>query len=194
MFSGAGLMNCKTQMATQLKVLNCPSDTSPRISSDTAQWGGIPVAVTSYKGVIGTSNMGGGWPDSPSGTVDNHNTALCTGLFFRNSYQVSITLVSITDGTSNTLMVGEDVSAENIHSAAYYANGDYASSRAPLNYFPKPSDPGNWPRVISFRSKHTGGANFCLVDGSVRFVADSIDRLRYQQLCTRAGGEAVSVP
>ena len=194
MFSGQGLMNCQTQMATQLRVLNCPSDISPRTSTNCAQWGGITVAVTSYKGVIGTSNMGGGWPDSPSGTVDNHYNTLPTGLFFRNSDQARITLVSITDGTSNTLMVGEDVSAENIHSAAFYANGDYASSHAPLNYFPKPSDPGNWPRVISFRSKHTGGANFCLADGSVRMVSDSINRLLYQQLCTRVGGEAVAVP
>jgi len=194
MFSGQGLMNCQSQMATQLRVLNCPSDNSPRTSTGQAQWGGITVAVTSYKGVIGTSNMGGGWPDSPSGGVDNHNTPLCTGLFFRNSDLVKITLVSIADGTSNTLMVGEDVSAENAHSAAFYSNGDYASSHAPLNFFPKPSDPGNWPRVISFRSKHTGGANFCLADGSVRFIPESINRLLYQQLCTRAGGEPVSVP
>ncbi len=194
MFSGGGLMNCQTQMATQLRVLNCPSDTSPRTSTNCAQWGGITVAVTSYKGVIGTSNMGGGWPDSPSGTIDNHYNTLPTGLFFRNSDLVKITLVAITDGTSNTLMVGEDVPAENIHSAAFYSNGDYASSHAPLNFFPKPSDPSNWPRVISFRSKHTGGANFCLADGSVRMISDSINRLLYQQLCTRAGGEAVAIP
>ena len=194
MFSGQGLMNCQTQMGTQLRVLNCPSDTSPRVSTGCAQWGGIPVAVTSYKGVIGTSNMGVGWPDSPSGLVDDHSNAQCTGLFFRNSDVLRITLVSIGDGTSNTFMVGEDVPAENIHSAAYFSNGDYTSSHAPLNFFPKPSDPGNWPRVMGFRSKHTGGANFCLADGSVRMVSDSINRLLYQQLCTRVGGEAVAVP
>ena len=194
MFSGQGLWLCQPQMATVLPVLTCPSDTSPRTSTQCAQWGGVNVAVTSYKGVIGTSNMGGGWPDAPFGMTDNHNTNLCTGLFFRNSYQVPIQLVKITDGTSNTLMVGEDVPEHNVHSAAFYANGDYASSHAPLNHFPQPPDPNNWPRVISFRSRHPQGANFCLADGSVRFIAQSIDRLLYQQICTRVGNEAVQVP
>ena len=195
MFSGAGLMNCQPQMATILPLLTCPSDgSSGKLYSDRAQWGGINVSVTNYRGVIGTTNMGGGWPDSPSGTTDGHNTTQNNGLFFRNSYQVKLRIASITDGTSNTLMVGEDVADQSIHSAAFYANGDYASSHAPLNYFPTPPDPSNWPRVMSFRSRHTGGANFALADGSVRFISEAIDRLQYQQLCTRAGGETVQVP
>lgn len=194
MFSGGGLMNCQPQMATQLAVLTCPSDSSPRHSTGQAQWSGIRVAVTSYKGVIGTSNMGGGWPDSPSGTADNHNNVNCNGLFFRNSYQVGIALSHITDGTSNTLMVGEDVPEHNIHSAAFYSNGDYASTHAPINFFPNPPDAANWPRVMSFRSRHSGGVNFCLADGSVRFVNETINRLQYQQLSTRAGGEAAQLP
>ena len=36
MLSGQGLMLCQTQMATQLRVLNCPSDTSPRTSTGCA--------------------------------------------------------------------------------------------------------------------------------------------------------------
>jgi len=194
MFSGAGLMNCRPQMATVLSVLACPSDPSQRTSTSMYQWTGITVGVTSYKGVIGTANMGGGWPDSPSGTYDGHNTTNNTGLFFRNSGLVKLTLLHITDGTSNTLMVGEDVPDANHHSAAFYSNGDYASCHAPLNYFPNPPDPDNWPRVISFRSKHTNGVNFCLADGSVRFISDSINRLQYQQLCTRAGGEVANMP
>jgi prepilin-type N-terminal cleavage/methylation domain-containing protein/prepilin-type processing-associated H-X9-DG protein len=194
MFAGAGLMNCRPLMSIQLPGLACPSDPSDRLSTNQYQWTGISVAVTSYKGVIGTSNMGGGWPDSPIGTVDGHNTANCTGLFFRNGYQLRLTLVGITDGTSKTLMVGEDVPSENNHSTAFYSNGDYASSHAPLNFFPRPPDPNNWPRVMSFRSRHTGGANFCLADGSVRFLTETINRLQYQQLCTRAGGEVVQLP
>lgn len=195
MFSGQGLMNCKNEMKTFLAVLRCPSDHSVlSLSTSEYQWGPEPTAVTNYKGVIGTSNMGGGWPDSPFGTTDNHNNKNCTGLFFRNSDQVKIRLNKITDGTSNTLAIGEDVHSQNHHGAAFYANGDYASSHAPLNFFPDPPDPSNWPRVMSFRSMHRGGVHFSTADGAVRFIAQDIDRLRYQQLCTRAGGEDVSIP
>ena len=44
----------------------------------------------------------------------------------------------VRDGTSKTLMVGKDVAEHNVHSAAFYSNGDYASCHAPLNYFPDP--------------------------------------------------------
>jgi prepilin-type N-terminal cleavage/methylation domain-containing protein/prepilin-type processing-associated H-X9-DG protein len=194
MFGGQGLMLNQPLMSAQPSVLACPSDPSPRLSTGQAQWGGISVTVTSYKGVIGTTNMGGGWPDSPSGTVDGHNTINNNGLFFRNSYAVPIKLTGISDGLSNTLMVGEDTPDQNIHSAAFYSNGDYASCHAPINFFPIPPDPGNWPRVMSFRSRHTGGVNFCLADGSVRFVSQSIDRAQYQRACTRAGGEVANLP
>lgn len=194
MSDGQGLRSSVSLLATQLSVLQCPSDPSPRTSTEQYQLTGLPVAVTSYKGVLGTSNMGGGWPDSPIGTADGHSTIQCNGLFFRNSYQLRMTLSSVSDGTSNTLMVGEDVSLQNNHSAAFYANGDYASCHAPLNYFPNPPMPNNWPRVMSFRSRHVRGAHFCLADGSVRFLSETIQWLHYQQLCTRAGGEPVQLP
>jgi len=42
-------------------------------------------------------------------------------------------------------------------------------------------------------SYHTGGANVCLVDGSVRFVRDSIDFVQWQGVGTRANGEVVTI-
>jgi len=192
--AGQGLRNCDAVMANQLSILICPSDTSNHIVTTQYQLTGISCFATNYKGVIGTSNMGSGWPDSPSGTADNHSNKNCNGLFFRNSYQVKIRLTDITDGTSNTLAVGEDVVDQNYHTAAYYANGDYASCHAPLNHFPNPPAPSSWPVVMSFRSRHTSGVNFCLADGSVRFIPQMTDRLQYQQLCTRAGGEVATMP
>jgi prepilin-type N-terminal cleavage/methylation domain-containing protein/prepilin-type processing-associated H-X9-DG protein len=42
------------------------------------------------------------------------------------------------------------------------------------------------------RSRHTGGVNLALCDGSLRFVADSIDLAVWRGLATRTGGEMVN--
>lgn len=59
---------------------------------------------------------------------------------------------------------------------------------------PKPPTPGTWANVISFRSLHPAGAQFCLADGSVHFIKQSIDYALYRQLSTKADGETVQVP
>jgi prepilin-type N-terminal cleavage/methylation domain-containing protein/prepilin-type processing-associated H-X9-DG protein len=41
----------------------------------------------------------------------------------------------------------------------------------------------------SARSRHSGGVNLALADGSVRFVANGIDPTTWRALATRAGGE-----
>src|SRR5690242_21356676 len=98
-----------------------------------------------------------GWPP-----LDCHDRNGCNGIFYRNNYQDRPRLASVTDGTSNTLMVGEDLPEQNWHSAAFYANGSYGNCHTPLNFFPRPAEPWEWSVVISFRSRHHGGANFCL--------------------------------
>ena len=39
------------------------------------------------------------------------------------------------------------------------------------------------------RSRHSGGVNLALCDGSVRFVRDGIELVTWRALATRAGGE-----
>jgi prepilin-type N-terminal cleavage/methylation domain-containing protein/prepilin-type processing-associated H-X9-DG protein len=46
-------------------------------------------------------------------------------------------------------------------------------------------------RVCAFGSQHGGGANFCLGDGSVRFVLDSLPLPTLQRLCARNDGQVV---
>ncbi|MCA9057847.1 MAG: DUF1559 domain-containing protein, partial [Planctomycetaceae bacterium] len=41
------------------------------------------------------------------------------------------------------------------------------------------------------RSRHTGGAQFAMCDGSVRFVSDNVDRALYRGLLTINGGEVI---
>ncbi|MFM7866117.1 MAG: DUF1559 domain-containing protein, partial [Planctomycetaceae bacterium] len=46
---------------------------------------------------------------------------------------------------------------------------------------------------ISFGSRHTGGAQFGMADGSVRFISENVDLKVYSALGTRDGGETASV-
>jgi prepilin-type processing-associated H-X9-DG protein len=46
--------------------------------------------------------------------------------------------------------------------------------------------------MSAFGSGHPGGANFCFSDGSIDFVAETIDMVTYQSLSTRNGGEVIS--
>ncbi|MFM8270982.1 MAG: DUF1559 domain-containing protein [Gemmata sp.] len=186
--------NGSTVLQSALKVLQCPTD--PKAADLTVQpyqMPNIQQTNTNYKGNLGANPMGGYNAGQPGvDAADRHNTTGCSGLFYRNSYQEPIAFSKITDGLSNTFMIGEDVAAWNVHTAAFFSNGDYSSCHVALNTFP--TDPTYWPLAISFRSLHKGGANFCMADGSVRFVADSINVVLYRQLATKAGGEVVSVP
>jgi prepilin-type N-terminal cleavage/methylation domain-containing protein/prepilin-type processing-associated H-X9-DG protein len=48
--------------------------------------------------------------------------------------------------------------------------------------------------AITARSYHPGGVNTLFIDGSVRFITNSIDQTTWRALGTRNGGEPVKVP
>ena len=194
-FSGNGLRNqaCRPFLRHHLTTLGCPSDSSPGgTSRNQSELQDIEVALTNYKGVIGDTQLGGNNSIHSGSLPDTHQSTSCNGLFFRNSYQAPQSLSLVTDGLSNTFMLGEDVPEENNRSAAYYANGDWASCHAPPNYFPHPSTPNDWWNVVSFRSRHPNGLYFCFADGSVRFVAESISHTAYRNQSTKDGGDVPS--
>ena len=194
--SGGGMkkLECRGAMRTPVGLLHCPSDPSVHTNSSTQfQWEGIEVALTSYKGSLGDTRIGGSLSIHAGSEPDCHAIGRCNGLFWRITYQEPKGLADIADGTSKTFLVGEDVPEHNSHSAAYYANGDYASCHAPLNYMPHPPRPLEWYNVISFRSRHAGGAHFCFADGSVRFMGQSVDLAVYRGLSTRNGREVLDL-
>jgi prepilin-type N-terminal cleavage/methylation domain-containing protein len=101
------------------------------------------------------------------------------GIFFNGG---AIKMRDITDGSSNTFMVGEReyrcgagswLGARNPDGNGTQGN-DYhlARVRPPLN---DPLNTGDDECTDGFSSKHEGGAFFLLGDGSVRFVSENID-------------------
>jgi prepilin-type N-terminal cleavage/methylation domain-containing protein/prepilin-type processing-associated H-X9-DG protein len=192
---------------TMVKLYLCPSDLTPLSAFPVTDAFGNTLALAapaSYAACVGGDESGTG---DPSGL----------GVFYRNSHT---RLTDITDGTSNTILVGEKAWAN--------ANGIWAGvppgsviRRGPQN--PNPGSPNatgpaaglvlshahlNNPTTDTdgglddFSSMHFGGSNFLFGDGSVRFVrsvpgdqADgryTDDGLRFQALGTRSNGEVTS--
>ena len=189
---GINSAGCRTAMATQLPVYLCPSDgsASPPMT-DRYQWDGVPVAVISYKGVMGNNKVEGGMT-SFEGADDCHNSIGCNGLFYRNSYQEAKNSSHVRDGLTNTFLVGEAVAMYDQHSAAYYANGDWASCSAPLNFLPDAGTP--YYERQGFRSMHPGGAYFCFAGGAVIFIDENINSQLYRDLSTIDGREIAFPP
>lgn len=134
-----------------------------------------------------------------------------------------VSFASITDGTSNTIMVGEAISSRVDIPMGGLSRENNAVNQGRKDHWIIGSDDidtgnqgdmseclgstavrMNYPRQnpgsalfseyeFSFGSNHSGGANFVFADGSVKFLRDSIAAATYSALGTRAGGEAVSI-
>lgn len=59
---------------------------------------------------------------------------------------------------------------------------------------PQPDMAAHGSGRFAARSAHAGGVNVALVDGSVRFISDTIELTTWRALCTRACGEREAVP
>jgi prepilin-type N-terminal cleavage/methylation domain-containing protein/prepilin-type processing-associated H-X9-DG protein len=136
-------------------------------------------------------------------------------------YGKRIKIQAFTDGTSNTIMVGEehyapkasyDVTELDLQGVArrkavwqfgsdsidcqYGMNEAFGSTAVKMNLkAPVPlvfTGADLEAYIASYGSAHPGGANFLMGDGSVRFIKESISMPTYMALGTRAGGEVIS--
>jgi len=177
-----------------IPTLNCPSDTNApkRIFNSPSQ----PGFCTNYVGNFGNT------------TFDVAPTAAKGILFF----QSKVRLTDIADGTSNTLALGEiliapdtagwdlrgkifDVEQGNVFFSTLYPPnttvGDQSNYCQATNMAPCASPLSATNQIQSLRSRHSGGVNASLADGSVRFINNNVTLLTYQQASTRDGGETL---
>jgi prepilin-type processing-associated H-X9-DG protein len=118
----------------------------------------------------------------------------------------------VTDGTSNTVMIGERPAGPNSLEGAWYAGsglvtcpGAQIRPASPATGFVhgavdcpyaapvlRPGRIDNACDVTHFWSLHSGGAHFAFVDGSVRFMGYNQTEI-IPLLATRAGGEILPV-
>lgn len=134
-----------------------------------------------------------------------------TGMFSRVGYH-KVLIKHVTDGTSNTIMVGETIVDQSAHSFdiarstnKYWAGNDTGTSHAgTIQTINWPVDPtvescstppgaqfwrGNFHVTMGFESNHPGGANFCMADASVQFINEDVDFRTYQLLGTKDDGQ-----
>ncbi len=106
----------------------------------------------------------------------------------------SVSLASITDGTSNTILSGERAHGRfpqsDIYCWNWWTSGNFGDTMFtawyPINPFNKIPDfccldSGPDAYVASAGSFHPGGANFGFCDGSVKFLKESISSWQIQQ-------------
>jgi len=129
-------------------------------------------------------------------TSANPRTTEGSGCLYRNS---AVSIARITDGTSQTVMVGEVVTFRDDDPTK--DNSTYCPNRACekgnmwaehnliTTYYGINSQTGSNRRGVE--SKHPGGANFLFADGHVAFLSEATDQDTLAKLTTRAGGEVI---
>lgn len=195
-------------------VLRCPSDPFPALSDDPQVNDKgqemVPHATTNYVGSIGcqkTFSVSESCPfpegnDFKTGDADAicvHTKDKTSGVFARIKWAASIP--EITDGTSKTILMGEvvpDCNYELIRFGWWNSQVFYVGTPVPINFDsctqkfrPNCSTFFNYNTNAGFKSKHPGGAQFVLADGSVHFISENIDYKNYQRLGDRRDSEVV---
>jgi prepilin-type N-terminal cleavage/methylation domain-containing protein/prepilin-type processing-associated H-X9-DG protein len=180
---------------TRLKLYNCPTRrtggpyNTNRVYNN---FGGITTfsaARTDYAACSGDEapdEIFGGPPNLAAGDNPNYgwpSTAAFTGVIFQRS---TIRLTDVTNGTSNTFMLGEkylnpysyDNGADGGDNENMYVGFDNDISRT-TDYLPQ-RDQNGYGNTFIFGSKHDTGLNMAMCDGSVSFFSFAVSLTTWQ--------------
>lgn len=146
------------------------------------------LAKSNYPGVFGTQDIHAVCEQGEPG----YNGCQGNGIFHLNR---SLAFRDITDGLSNTFLVGERWSKW-VYSTwtGVVPGGWHAPARVVAiasDEFPPNSEENVEHQTHNFSSYHPAGTNFLLSDGHVQMITETIDLSVYAALCTRAGGEPI---
>jgi prepilin-type N-terminal cleavage/methylation domain-containing protein/prepilin-type processing-associated H-X9-DG protein len=214
-----GVWANSTVGGTKLQVFQCPSDRIITFNINPNYGGPAFAAINFTKGNYAVSWGNTGWGQNFGGTY--------TAQYMQSAFghKMSISMASITDGTSNTVFTGEvcqgaqyDVRGmmwSSVPGGASFMTrftpnafndylnvvngGDYLNNKPTyfcipepvlgLPCFPSASDSNAF---ASARSRHPGGINVNMGDGSVRFLKNTISPFIWIGLNTIASGEVIS--
>jgi prepilin-type N-terminal cleavage/methylation domain-containing protein/prepilin-type processing-associated H-X9-DG protein len=184
---------------TSFRLFLCPADNPLGPTFIVQDDAGAPlcdVAFGNYVGMAGVYEVSA-FPDTSNGSP---------GVLLRNR---TIRVTDITDGSSNTLFVGERTSRRSPQTTWVGAvTGALVPPQNPGYDFERPGvlvltnsgtvADGRVPNnpldhVEDSNSNHTQGVNFLFGDGSVRGIKNTISPVLWVAITTRSGGEAVSL-
>jgi prepilin-type N-terminal cleavage/methylation domain-containing protein len=203
---------------------NCPSSTLPatrtQATNSSTQALGAPASITyqlvNYVGIGGSYNIGGSTNCCPTPSTwtgyarSNYNGVIVAS----NTVGRPVAIRDITDGTTNTFMVGEqgafrsNASGQKVNDwrACAWDGGAWSGGaggdtdwwlnlsivRYGINFDSLSGfgDQAAYHRHTVINSMHTGGAQLLLADGSVRFVTENLDYLLLQAMADRADNSA----
>ena len=167
----------KEIVGVMLGIFSCPSSEK----DETKVYQGVTYGTSSYVGCSGAFNdsMLASWE------VTNKGYSLSkvqNGIFGRNT---KCKMGAITDGTSNTIMLGEVrwyaytwdarwVGSAKNRGGYHGADSTLAATRSANRKINPPDSASKVVRREGFSSDHPGGAQFALADGSVRFISETI--------------------
>jgi prepilin-type N-terminal cleavage/methylation domain-containing protein/prepilin-type processing-associated H-X9-DG protein len=192
----------------RLAVYTCPSDT-PSAPLDGVQSFNY---AANYGNTAITSAV-----NTTTAPATTYNKFTYAGAPFIDMYLGSVKLGDITDGTSNTLFFGEVVQGQDKPGSGTYdlrgfihwweaaviegsllpntSQFDQMQSASYCTYPFMTNPPCTASSANAYahaaRSRHPGGVNVSLGDGSVRFIKNSISITTWQALSTSKGGEVI---